>query len=165
MREFDSLARQLAQGDISRRRCLRLIGGLGAAAGLTTLGVGRAIAQEDDPMTTSGYTVSQLASLRERAPQATCARVPPFPPNQCPLIFCSTTCPEGLLNTAVCLEPAYSRGSARCVGVVTCAETPECTTNADCGPREFCAVTCCPGGARRCTPLCAEDPHSEQVPV
>lgn len=166
MREFDSLARQLAQGDISRRRCLRLIGGLGAAAGLTTLGVGRAIAQEDDPMTTSGYTVSQLASLRERAPQATCARVPPFPPNQCPLIFCSTTCPEGLLNTAVCLEPAYSRGSARCAAVFTCAEKPRCTTNADCGPREFCAQTpCCPGGARRCAPLCAEDQPSEQVPV
>ena len=45
--QFDSLARDLARGDLSRRRFLRLLGGLGGAAGLATLGIRSAGAQEE----------------------------------------------------------------------------------------------------------------------
>ena len=167
MRQFDSLARQLARGDISRRRCLRLIGGLGAAAGLTTLGVGRAIAQEDDPLTISGQTVSQLRTLTERQPnpQAFCARFPVPPGQPCFLDLCSTTCPEGLFGAAVCLQPAGG-GNPRCAAAFPCEGTTECSTAADCGPRQFCARTCCPGSdLGRCATLCPENQPSGQVPV
>ncbi len=159
--QFDSLARDLARGDVSRRRFLRLLGGLGGAAVLAAVGIRTASALEEDPLMTSGHTRSELEALaRNPTPnQAICARTDFPPPGEvpCPLTFCSFTCPEGILGTATCLQPAYNRGRPRCAAVFTCAGSVECTSNADCGPREFCARTCCPGGVGRCAPLCPEE--------
>jgi len=80
--QFDSLARDLARGDVSRRRFLRLLGGLGGAAVLAAVGIRTASAQEEgDPLMTSGHTRSQLEALaRNPTPnQAICARTD-FPP-------------------------------------------------------------------------------------
>lgn len=159
--QFDSLARDLARGDVSRRRFLRLLGGLGGAAGLAALGIRTAGAQaEGDPLMTSGHTRSELEALRRNPPpsQAFCARtdVPPPGDGSCRLPFCSVTCPEGILGTAVCMQPAYNAGRPRCGAVFACAEAAECTSDADCGPREFCARTCCPG-VGRCARICPEN--------
>ncbi len=158
--QFDSLARDLARGDVSRRRFLGLLGGLGGAAALAALGIRTAGAQEEeeDPLMISGHTRSQLEALARNSPpnQAICAQFPVPPGEPCFLDLCSTTCPEGLLGTAVCLQPAYNRGRPRCGAVFTCAEATECTSNADCGPREFCARTCCPV-PQQCIRVCAEN--------
>ena len=124
---------------------------------LAAVGIRTASALEEDPLMTSGHTRSELEALARNSPstQATCARTD-FD-ESCPLYFCSTTCPEGILGTAICLPPAYNRGRPRCAAVFACDEAAECGSNADCGPREFCARTCCPGGVGRCAPICAEN--------
>ncbi len=155
--QFDSLARDLARGGVTRGRFLRLLGGLGGAAGLAAVGIRTAGAQEEgDPLMTSGHTRSQLEALRRTSPspQAICARTDPAGDQPCPLTICSTTCPEGLLDTGICLQPADNRGRRRCAAVFACSGATPCESNADCGPREFCAVTCCPGSRSQCAPIC-----------
>jgi hypothetical protein len=154
--QFDSLARDLARGDVSRRRFLRLLGGLGGAAVLAAVGIRPASALEGDPLLTSGHTRSELEALARNSPstQATCARTD-LDETCGPLTFCSTTCPEGILGTATCVLPAYNRGRPRCAAVIACAEATECGSDADCGQREFCARTCCPGGVGICVPICS----------
>ena len=73
--QFDSLARDLARGDVSRRRFLRLLGGLGGAAVLAAVGIRTASALEEDPLMTSGHTRSELEALARNSPptQPTCA--------------------------------------------------------------------------------------------
>ena len=157
--QFDSLARDLARGDVSRRRFLRLLGGLVGAAGLAALGIRTAGAQaEGDPLMSSGHTRSELEALVRNPPpnQAICAQFPVPPGEPCFLDLCSLTCPEGLLGAATCLQPAYNNGPPRCAAVFPCAGSTECTSNAECGPREFCARTCCPG-VGRCARICPEN--------
>src|SRR3712207_215064 len=156
--QFDSLARDLARGDVSRRRFLRMLGGLGGAAVMAAVRIRTAGAQEEgDPLMSSGHTRSELETLARNSPstQATCARSTDFDEFCGPLTFCSTTCPEGILGTAVCLPPAYNRGRPRCAAVFACEGSAECTSDADCGQREFCARTCCPGGVGRCVRICS----------
>lgn len=165
---FDALARDLARGDLSRRRFLRLLGGLGGAAGLAALGIRPASAQgEEDPLMISGHTRSQLEALRRTPPpnQAQCAHLSP-PYESCFLGICTFQCPEGLFGTGACVAPADGNGRPRCVGNVFCSVAEECFSNADCGPREFCGRTCCPpkgppgsgiGTSNRCVPICAEN--------
>ena len=165
--QFDSLARDLARGDVSRRRFLRLLGGLGGAAVLAAVGIRPASALEEDPLMISGHTRSELEALARNSPpnQPICAKFP-VPPGQqpCFLDLCSTTCPEGLFGAAICLQPAYDRGRPRCAAAGPCEAFTECASNADCGPRKFCARTCCPGGAGRCVRLCPEDEPEEESP-
>ena len=158
--QFDSLARDLARGELSRRRFLGLLGALGGAAGLAALGIRPASAQEEDSHLTNGHTRSELEALRRTGfppNQSFCARVIVSEPAPCFLSICSVTCPEGFLGAAGCFQPANSNGRPRCGGIVSCDVAAVCETNADCGPREFCARTCCPGTPNRCTPLCPEN--------
>ena len=153
--QFDSLARDLARGDVSRRRFLRLLGGLGGAAGLAALGIRTAGAQEGDPRTTTGHRRSELEAIaRTRPNQAVCAQISP-PHESCFLGFCSTTCPGGLFGLAACVPPIQGNGRPRCAAVAACSEVEDCTSDADCGPREFCAATCCP--VPKCVERCPEN--------
>lgn len=157
--QFDAVARQLAREDVSRRRFLGLLGGLGGAAGLAAVGAGPARAYEDDPLTTSGYRRSELKAVaRNPPPQAFCARLNVGDDAPCFLGLCSTQCAGGLDGLGACFPPVGRSGPPRCGAVFFCKTTPNCSSDADCGPREFCAQTCCPsdvGGNNKCAPLCS----------
>ena len=110
-----------------------------------------------DPFTTSGHTVSALGELaRERPNQAICAHTESSE-DVCFLGLCSLECPHGIFAIAACFQLASSHGQLMCGGITLCGQTANCTSNTDCGPREFCAVTCCSDNSFKCIPRCPVD--------
>ncbi len=142
-----------------QKRCRRylwaalLAGGLLATFGIT---LGQ-VPVEVDPLTTSGLTVSELEDLMRNPPnQASCAQIIEPDDDLCFLGFCSFECPESPFGLAACFPPVASAGRLRCGAIAICDIANACTSNADCGPREFCARTCCPI-PNQCLPRCPED--------
>jgi hypothetical protein len=122
---------------------------------LTAFDLSPAHAQiETDPLTTSGLTVSELR--RALPNQAICADIEPSDPTECFFGLCSRTCPEGFLGAAGCFRPASSEGRPLCGAIVICDIANACASNADCGPEQFCARTCCPA-VNQCIRRCPED--------
>jgi hypothetical protein len=150
--------RALATGG-SRRHTLTRLAALLAVGLLAAVGLGSAqTTVGEDPLTTTGLTVSELEEfMRARPGQAICAQEKP-PYEDCFLGFCSLECPAGILAVAGCWAQAHSQGRPMCGALGFCNHDPEaaCETNADCGPQEFCGVTCCPV-ANQCITRCPED--------
>jgi hypothetical protein len=141
----------------SRRHALTLLATLLAVGLLAALGIRPAHAGEMDPLTSSGLTLSELEEfVRDPPPQSICARTESSDdPDD--LALCSVSCDRALFGTAFCFQQVGTAGRPMCGGVNICNLLENCTSNSDCGPRQFCAVTFCPGSANKCIPRCVEE--------
>jgi hypothetical protein len=153
---FHDLIRALATG-ISRGHALMLPAALLAVGLLAAFGIRPAQAAGVNPFTTSGHTVSALGALVRKPPNRTICAHTGSSGDVCFLGLCSLECPHGIFATAACFQPASSHDQPMCGGITLCGQAAGCTSNADCGPRELCAVTCCPDNSFKCIPRCPAD--------
>lgn len=174
---FDGLARDIADGPISRGRVLKLIGssllgGVIAAAGFG--GVAEAASSHKKcPPGTKKKCKHKNGKRRCKCkpivlPPPACTN--PFDVTTCAFTTNCQGCQEGLTcKTSGCSSnsgPACYRlaGSPSNLQVGICGSAPscqltDCTTQSECLTGQVCAVTCCPTataptGATKCIPIC-----------
>lgn len=176
---FDSLAREIAHGSISRGRVLKLIGGSFLGGMIAAAGFGG---------------MAEAASSRKKCPPCTrkkCKRkngkrkckctplvIPPLNctnPFDVPTCAFTTSC-QGCQEGQTCTTSGCASGSGGfcyhlagfpsnlqgglCGSAPSCSQLTDCTTQCDCPAGQFCAVTCCPTataatGATKCIPSCS----------
>jgi hypothetical protein len=126
-RSFDELARGLANGSISRRKALRLMGGLLLGGTLGSLGIG-GIAAADDECKPTGRKC--------RKNHQCCSRI------------CRGTCQEQTTTTTAAPTTTTTTTTPTTTTTSTTTTPRPCTTDTDCVGNELCAEdgTCqCPG--------------------